>query len=159
MATTIPLCADLQAFMDILDQAVDYSMEHEITEMTKDAIYVMVETEVYRKYTPQSYVRQGPYGGLQDRHEMEAKYEKQTKTLTVKDVRDDPATKDWRWRKTGDPDNTVADIVEDGGPYSWRVRIGPRPFHKPAEDFLIKGGYVDRRLTQELEANLSGWSY
>lgn len=159
MASAIPLCPDLQAFMDILDMAVDYAMEHEITEMVKSAISVMVETEVYRQYTPKVYVRQGPYGGLQDRNEMEAEYEKQTKTLKVKDVRDDPYTKDWRWRKTGDPNNTVADIVENGGPWSWKVHIGPRPFHKPAEDFLIKGGYVDSRLTQELESNLSGWSY
>ena len=159
MAITIPLCPDLQAFMDVLDMAVDYAMEHEIAEITKSAIQVMVETEVYRKYTPKVYLRAGEHGGLKDRHEMDATYEQQTKTLTVQDVRDDPATKHWRWMKTGDPDNTVADIVENGGPWSWRVHIGPRPFHQPAEDFLIKGGHVDKALTAELNANLAGWSY
>ena len=159
MASAVPLCPDLEAFMEILNMAVDYSMEHEITEMVKSAIFVMVETEVYRKYTPKVYVRQGPYGGLQDRGNMEAKYERQTKTLTVQNVRDDWETKDWRWRQTGDPDNTVADIVENGGPWSWKVHIEPRPFHEPAERFLIDGGYVDNRLSAEVESNLSGWSY
>ena len=153
------LCADLQAFMDAVNQSLNYVMEHEIAEITKDAIFVMVETEVYRKYTPRVYQRQGAYGGLQDRDNMEATYDRVTKTLTVEDVRDDPGTKDWRWRKTGDPENTVADIVENGGPWSWRVHIGPRPFHKPAEDFLIRNGYVDQTLTQEMELNLMGWNY
>ena len=152
------LCTELQAFMDVVNQSVDYIMEHEMTETVKDAISVMVEVKVYREWTPKSYARMMDHGGLQDRTNMDAHYEKQTKTLTVRDVRDDPATKDWRWRKTGDPDNTVADIVENGGPYSWRVRIPPRPFHKAAEDFLIDRGHVDRILTEEMEENLGGFS-
>ena len=155
----IPLCQDLQAFMDIVDQSLEYVMEHEIADITKSAIIVMVETEVYRKYNPKVYVRERDHGGLQDRNNMEVHYEKATKTLTVQDVRDDWDTKDWRWRKTGDPENTVADIVENGGPWSWRVHIGPRPFHKPAEDFLMQGGYVEQKLTMEMAANLAGWSY
>lgn len=153
------LCEDLQAFMEAVNQSLDYVMEHEIAEITKSAISVMVETEVYRQYTPKVYQRQGEYGGLQDRNNMEATYDRITKTLTVEDVRDDPSTKDWRWRKTGDPENTVADIVENGGPWSWRVHIPPRPFHKPAEDFLIRTGYADQMLTREMEGNLMGWNY
>lgn len=156
----VALCPDLQAFMDIVDQSVDYVMEHEIADMTKSAISVMVEVKVYRAYTPKAYARMGEHGGLKDRDNMEVRYEKRTKTLTVQDVRDDPETKEKRWKITGDPENTVADVVENGWPYTWsRVRIGPRPFHKPAEVFLIQGGHVDTRLTQEMEANLSGWSY
>lgn len=153
------LCPDLAAFMDIVDQSLDYVMEHEIAEMTKDAISVMVETQVYRVYQPKSYARMGEYGGLKDRNNMDAKYEKQTKTLTVQDVREDPGTKEWRWKKTGDPEYTVADVVENGGPYSWRCRIPPRPFHQPAEDFLINGGYADRTLTEQMEGNLAAWSF
>ena len=152
-------CLELATFMDVVNQSVDYIMEHEITEMVRDAIGVFVQKNVYEAYpNPKAYVRQGEYGGLLDRNNMEATYEKQTKTLTVKNVRDDPDTKDKRWRLTGDPDNTVADVVENGGPYTWRnVRIGPRQFHEPAERFLIDRGYVDSRLTQEMEENLGGF--
>lgn len=156
MATSIS--DDLKTFMEVVNASVDYVMEHEITEMVKSAISAMVETQVYRAYQPKAYARMGEFGGLQDRNNMEAHYEKQTRTLTVQNVRDDPDTKEKRWRKGGDPDGTVADVVEDGGPYTWRVRIGPRPFHKPAEDFLINGGYVDRKLTEEMESNLAGFS-
>ena len=153
------LCPDLQAFMEIMNQSIDYTMKHEIAEMTKSAIAVMVEKKVYQVYQPKSYARMGEFGGLADRNNMEVHYEKQTRTLTVQDVRDDPDTKEKRWKITGDPDNTVADVVENGGPYTWRVRIPPRPFHQPAEEFLIDGGYVDRKLTEAMEANLAGWSY
>lgn len=152
------ISAELKTFMEVVNASVDFIMEHEITDMVKDAIYVMVETQVYRVYQPKSYARWGEYGGLQDRNNMEAHYENQTKTLTVQNVRDDPNTKEKRWKKSGNPDITVADVVEDGGPYTWRVRIPPRPFHQPAEDFLIKGGYVDRKLTEEMESNLAGFS-
>lgn len=159
VAITIPLCPDLQAFMDILDQALDYTMEHEVFPQVRGMIITYVYTRVYDKYRPKRYVRWKEYGGLSDINNIEGTYEAQTKTLTVKDVRDDPDTKQWRWMKTGDPDNTVADIVENGGPWSWRVRIGPRPFHQPVEDDLIQTKTVDRWITDGLENSLAGWSY
>lgn len=157
MATGIS--EDLKTFMETINAAVDFLMEVEISEMVKDAIYTMVEIKVYREYEPKDYQRWGEYGGLQDRHNMEVHYDKRTKTLTVQNVRDDQDTKEWRWKKSANPDITVADVVENGGPYSWRGgEVHARPFHKPAEDFLINGGYVDRKLTEELESNLAGFS-
>jgi len=159
MAITIPLCPDLQAFMDVLDMAIDYTMQHEVRDLVNSTIISFVYERVYKQYTPHVYIRWREQGGLSDVNNLNATYDVQTKTLTVQDVRDDPDTVEWRWKKSGDPDMTVADIVEKGGPYSWRVRIKPRPFHQPAEDYLVRGGFIDRALTNSLAANLGGWSY
>lgn len=144
-------------FKEILNQAVDYTMEHEMVTAAASVIQGAVETEVYAKYSPKRYVRQRDLGGLLDPHEIDHHYDKQTKTLELKDVRDDAETKEWRWKQTGDPDYTVADVVENGGPYMYRVRIGPRPFHSVAEKRLIDMGVADKVLEDGLSV-LNGWS-
>ena len=145
--------------MDVLDMAVDYTMEHEVADLVRSTIISFVYERVYKRYTPKVYVRWKELGGLSDPNNIESRYEQQTKTLVVQNVRDDPETKNWRWRKTGDPENTVVDVVENGGPWSWRVHIEPRPFHQPAEDYLVRGGFIDRVLSRSLDMMLGGWSY
>ncbi len=155
------LCRDLQAFMEILDMAVDYAMEGKVAEVAVSAIQGAVETEVYRKYEPKMYVRDRELGGLQDKNNIERRYDPKTKTLEVQDVRDDPYTKEARWKMGQDPDGTVADVVEDGGPYQYRLRPypGPRPFHAVAEQRLIDRKWAEQALEQDLKLNLDGWSY
>lgn len=147
---------EVEWFRDILNQAVDYTMEHDMVTAATSVIQGAVETEVYAKYQPKRYVRQRDLGGLLDSHEVDYQYEKQTKTLTLENKRDDAETKTWRWQKTGDPDNTVADVVENGGPYMYKVRIGPRPFHSIAEKRMIDMGVAEKVLEEGLSV-LDGW--
>ena len=151
------LCADLQAFMDAVNEAVDFSMEKGNVAMAAQAdIIDAVYSEVYDKYEPRAYVRQMDRGGLADIHNVETEYDRTTKTGVYKNERDDPTTKEWRWRKTGDPNNTVADVVENGGPYSWGVKIGPRPFHAVAEQWLDQEGHADIGLQHDLDRAVGG---
>lgn len=155
------LCRDLEAFKEILNMAVDYAMETKVADVAVSAIQGAVDTEVYRKYNPKMYVRDREMGGLQDKHNIERRYDPATKTLEVQDVRDDPDTKEWRWKKTGDPDNTVADVVEAGHPYHYHLRPypGARPFHSVAEQRLIDHKWAEQALEADLKQNLDGWSY
>ena len=151
------LCADLQAFVDAVNDAVDYSMERGNVAMAAQAnIIGAVYTQVYDKHKPQSYVRHMDRGGLADMNNVEVQYDRKAKTGYYKNVRDDPSTKEWRWRKTGDPENTVADVVENGGPYSFHVNIPPRPFHEVAEKWLIDEGQAEMALKMDVENAVGG---
>jgi hypothetical protein len=151
---------ELAGFREILNMAVDWAMEHDVADVAVSAIQGAIQTEVYNKYTPKMYVRSLDTGGLQDPHNIDRKYDAVTKTLELQDVRNDPETMDWRWRKTADPDNTVADIVEKGGPYQYPLRPypGPRPFHSVAERWLSQNKWFDRALQTSVTTNLRGWS-
>lgn len=150
---------ELAGFMEVLDKAVDYVMQNDVADVAVGAIQGAIQTEVYNKYTPKMYVRSLDTGGLQDPHNIDRKYDAVTKTLELQDVRNDPETMDWRWRKTADPDNTVADIVEKGGPYQYPLRPdpGPRPFHSVAEQWLSRNKYFDRALQTGVTTLLRGW--
>lgn len=151
------LCPDLQAFCDAVNEAVDYSMEKGSVAMVASAnIIGAVYSEVYEKYEPKAYVREMEHGGLADPNNIETKYDRKTKTGYYQDVRDDPFTKQWRWHKTGDPDNTVADIVENGGPYSYKVHIEPRPFHAVAERWGVEEGTFDSALQTDVSQAVAG---
>lgn len=151
------LCPDLQAFCDAVNEAVDFSMEKGNVAMAASAnIIGAVYSEVYEKYEPKVYVREMEHGGLADPHNIETKYDRKTKTGYYQNERDDPFTKQWRWQKTGNPDNTVSDIVEDGGPYSWKVKIPPRPFHEVAEQWGIQDGTFDMALRMDVDQAVAG---
>ena len=151
------LCEDLQAFCDAVNNAVDYSMEKGSVAMVAQAnIIGAVYSEVYDKYEPKAYHRQMEHGGLADPNNIETKYDQRTKTAYYKNVRDDEETKEWRWRKTGDPENTVADVVENGGPYSWRVKIPPRPFHETAERWGVQNRWLDDAAKIDAENAVGG---
>ena len=151
------LCEDLQAFCDAVNAAVDLSMEKGSVAMVASAnIIAAVYSEVYEAYEPKVYVREAEHGGLADPSNIETKYDQKTKTGYYKNVRNDPFTKDWRWHKTGNPENTVADIVEEGGPYSWNVKIPPRPFHAVAEQWGIQEGTFDMALQTDVDQSVAG---
>lgn len=146
------LCRELQVFSDTVDYAVDFAMEHEVADAVVAAIQGAVETEVYRKYEPRMYERKRDFGGLQDPKNMDRRYDKVTKTLEVQDVRDDPEYRDRRSRNGGENMN-VADVVEEGGPYNFRLKPdpGPRPFHSVAEDRLIDQRWADDALQEAMK--------
>ena len=154
------LLPELQAFMDEVNEAVDYSLEKgSVAMVAQSNIIGAVHSEVYDKYEPKVYRRDMDQGGLADPHNIETKYDVKTKTATYQNVRDDPSTKQWRWQKIGDPDNTVADIVENGGPYSWRVKIPPRPFHEVAERWGVENGWFDDALQMDVNQKLAGRNF
>ena len=51
----------------------------------------------------------------------------------------------------------VAEVVESGEGYDYKD-IGPRPFHKKAEEALIRTKEVDKILTKAMKDNLGAWS-
>ena len=148
---------DLQAFLDVVDDLLDYVMEDDVKAAAVKELQSKIQTEVYDKYTPRVYNRKKDYHGLQDPRDypvgsMEYHYDSRIKLLTIEDVRPDwePTSRKHEWRN-------VAEVVESGDGYDYKD-LPPRPFHKKAEEALIKSGEVDRILTQAMETNLGAWS-
>ena len=151
------LDAEIADFMEELDGVIDEAMETKVREAAAGYIQAAVITEVYMKYPHPKYERKKENRGLMDIREaptgsIQSDYEKQTKTLTVENVRED-----WEptaWKHQG---RNVAKVVESGKGYDWHP-VEPRPFHKVAEKNLIKGGDVDFWIEETFKERMGGWS-
>ena len=148
---------DLEVFLEVVDALIDYTMERDVRDAVTREIQKKVQTEVYDKYPdPIRYERKMGRRGLQDDREvpdgsMETHYDSKIKLLTVEDVRKD-------WEPTHKPEGrNVAEVVESGEGYDYKD-IGPRPFHKKAEEALIRTKEVDKILTKAMKDNLGAWS-
>lgn len=126
-----------------IDAAVNLALRDDVGELAKVFLSQSVKENVYDKYNPRVYWRRKSEGGLMDIDTMESRYDPATKTLEVESMNVDD-----------DTGRRVAPVVESGVGYNY-IRRGakyllPRPFHKPAEDNLIKSGVVDNALSMRL---------
>ena len=145
------LCADLQNFVDAVDEILEMTMYQEVCPEAVEELQRQISEKVYDAYTPENYQRKFFNHGLIDPREIEAKYESKTNTLTVQSVRDD-----WEPTMRRHEGRNVAEVVESGQGYDWKT-IRPRPFHKPAEDELIRSGRVDKIISDAMETYLGSW--
>ena len=141
---------ELEAFMVVLNQAVDYCMETQVRDAAVSNIQKSVYENVYFHYTPKVYERKYDNGGLLDPANITTDYDYHTKTLTAEDLR-----VDWEPTKQSHYGRNVAEVVETGEGYDFK-QLGPRPFHKPAETALRKE--ADSILSKFMTANLRYWS-
>lgn len=133
------LAADLARFQSKLAGAIQMAMEGVVADTAKAFLSDAVETEVYEKYEPTMYVRRGMNGGLADPENMEARYDADTMTLEVEDVRRD--------EESG---RLVAPVVESGRGYDY-FSPGSRPFHRAAEKNMAESGELERALNYGLQ--------
>lgn len=149
MATIEQEC---KMFSEAVDMILEMTMVQDVGPAAVAELQRQIDFKVYAEYDPKVYKRKFYNHGLIDPREIETKYESQTNTLTVEAVRDDwePTRRSHEWRK-------VAPVVESGNGYDYKS-IKPRPFHKPAENELIKRGTVDKILTEKMEQYLGPWS-
>lgn len=133
----------VQDFCNRLDDAIEYAMEAEVAVVARTAIHNAVVSEVYDKYDPLMYHRRGDHGGLSDQSpdNMEAVYDRETRTLSVQDVnRDD---------ETG---RLVAPVVESGKGYQYPWEgMKARPFHSVAQQEMIDSGWFSGALKAGLK--------
>lgn len=145
---------DLQKFLEAVDTFTEMVMVQEMAPAVIKVLQTKIRGEVYGVDWPgRRYNRKGLDHGLMDPREIDWGYESATNTLTVKSVRDD-----WEPTSRKHEGRNVAEVVESGNGYDWHS-VRPRPFHKPAEDAMIKTGEADRILTQNLENYLQYWSW
>lgn len=152
------LDAEISEFMDALDGVIDEAMELKVRNAAAGYIQAAVVTEVYMKYEPRGYQRKLDYHGLADIREapagsIESQYDSRTKTLTVENVRED-----WEPTMKKHEGRNVAKVVESGEGYDWKP-IRPRPFHRVAEQNLIKGGDVDFHIEDTYNERMGGRSF
>ena len=151
--------SELNSFMEIVDQLIDYTMESEVLDAVKKEMESKIDTEVYSKYDPIRYERKLDQRGLLDMRDtqeggsLDVHYDSKIKLLTVENVRPD-----WEPTHPSHPDRNVAAVVESGSGYDFWKRPKARPFHKKTESALITSGEIDKILTKSMETNLGGWS-
>lgn len=151
------LDAEAQAFFDDLDGVIEEAMVTKVRDAAAGYIQSAVITEVYQKYPNPKYERKLDDHGLMDIHEapqgsIESNYDSNTRTLTVENVRED-----WEPTKRSHAGRNVAKVVESGNGYDWK-QIGPRPFHKVAEERLIQGKDVDFHIEDTFQKRMGAWS-
>ena len=140
------LAADLALFRAKLNTAVDETMQSWVAMGAEKTLQEAVQEEVYDAYKPHEYVRRGYNGGLIDGspENWDENYDAATKTLTIHSTNRD-----------GETGRLVAPVVESGKGYTYKVKIGPRPFHSVAEEKMIKDGIFEDALENGL--NLKGF--
>ena len=143
---------DCKAFSEAVDMILEMTMVQDVGPAAVAEVQRQIDFKVYAAYTPKVYKRKYYDHGLIDPREIEAKYESQTNTMTVEAVRDD-----WEPTRRSHEGRKVAPVVESGNGYDYKS-IRPRPFHKPAEDELIRRKVVDDILTRKMEEYLGPWS-
>lgn len=135
------LTGDLAIFEKSLDNAINDTLTHEVTDKAKEYLADAIQSEVYDKWDPKMYIRQKTNGGLQDPSLMEATLEDPINhILTVQDVRRDDHT-----------GRLVAPVVESGEGYNY-VDIPARPFHIIAEKNLETTGAFQNSVTSGLRS-------
>ena len=151
--------AELNMFMGLVDQLIDYTMETDVLDSVKKEMAAKIDKEVYEKYEPIMYERKINERGLLDMRStgeggsLDVHYDSKIKLLTVENVRPD-----WEPTHKSHPDRNVAAVVESGSGYDFWKRPKARPFHQKTENALISSGEIDRILTKSMETNLGGWS-
>lgn len=130
--------ADVNLFMKQLDTAISKVLLTDVTEVAKNALREAVYEKVYATYSPTVYIRQMDEGGLSDKENMMATVDVATRTLEVEDIRSDGGL-------------NVAAEVEGGFWMPNGVWMGPRPFHKPAEDKMMASGEAESALESGLK--------
>lgn len=145
------LCSELQDFVDAVDEILEMTMYEEVGPEVVCELQKQIEEKVYDAYPNPQYNRKYYNHGLIDPREIETNYESKTNTLTARSVRDD-----WEPTMRKHEGRNVAEVVESGDGYDWK-HLGPRPFHKPAEDELIRSGRVDNIITDAMERYLGSW--
>ena len=150
--------AELNMFMGLVDQLIDYTMETDVLDAVKKEMAAKINTEVYGTYDPIQYKRKEGDRGLLDMRQapegsLDVHYDGKIKLLTVENVRSD-----WEPTHPAHPDRNVAAVVESGRGYDFWKRPRARPFHQKTENALISSGEIDRILTKSMDTNLSGWS-
>lgn len=150
------LCADLQAFVDAVNDAVDATMLGEVANLAKSEINAAGHERVYDKYKPRFYSRRGDnLGGILDKKEMVVSYDgigKTVKTLEIKSA----APFQHLWGGEYPDGYDLTDAVETGeGKFNMGV-AGPRPFYGPAEEHLEKSGLLDKTLETGVENAVGG---
>lgn len=145
---------DLQGFLDAVDEIAEMSMVQSVAPFAIRILQEKINSEVYAVDWPgRKYKRKYYNHGLIDPREIEWQYESQTNTLIVRSIRDD-----WEPTMRAHEGRNVAEVVETGNGYDW-FAVRPRPFHKPAEEFLITSGEVDALLTRDMQYYLALWSW
>lgn len=152
------LDAEIHALMNDLDGAIDEAMETRVKDAALGHLEAAVITEVYMQYEPKGYERKMANHGLLDMREapagsVETHYEAQTHTLTVQDVRED-----WEPTMRKHEGRNVAEVVESGKGYDWHP-VKPRPFHRIAEQNLVKSGDVEFHIKETFERRMGGKEY
>lgn len=144
---------EVNIFRTELNKALDDTMQTVMSDAVKTELSIFAEDLVYNAYEPRFYSRRRDYGGIMDEATMQDDYDSNTKTLTVS------AKADWQQLWGGmKPKSDLADAIESGEKRFYQHRAGPRPFHKPAEDYIAKSGFADRYLESEIDARLTGLS-
>lgn len=136
------ISADLAMFRAKLNAAVDWAMQGYVAAAAEKTLQDAIQSEVYDAYTPKVYERRMYDGGLIDmsRDNLEENYDAAEKLLTVRNINRDDFT-----------GRLVAPVVESGIGYTF-VDIGPRPFHKVAEQRMISDGTFDEAMQAALTA-------
>lgn len=140
---------DLQDFLDRLDTAVESIMMNEMTTTIIAEIKAHAETDVY-SYKPRFESRRKENGGIKDRDNLDAKYESQTRTLTVREEAQ------FQQLFGGNPPDytNLGDVIESGNDAFYMKRAGKRPFMQNAErdignktaDRVLRAGLRSRGL-------------
>lgn len=131
------ISADLALFRAKLNTAIDRAMESYVASAAVLKIADAVQSEVYDAYDPVMYQRRMGNGGLSDisPENIVSEYDAGTKTLILRDMNRDDVT-----------GRLVAPVVESGMGYQFKVDVGPRPFHKVAEENMIADGDFEEAL-------------
>lgn len=143
---------ELRDFSEAVDEILEMTMVQEVAPAAVEEVQRQIDFKVYAAYTPKVYQRKFYEHGLIDPREIDCKYESKTNTLTVEAVRDD-----WEPTRRVHAGRNVAEVVESGNGYDYK-HLPPRPFHKPAEDELIRSGKVDKIITSAMEQFLGAWT-
>ena len=137
---------DLQDYLDRLDTAIESVMMNEMTNTIQAEIKAHAETDVY-SYKPRFESRRKENGGIIDRDNLDAKYEFQTRTLTV--TEEAPFQQLFGGER---PTYTsLGDVIESGNEAFYMKRAGKRPFMQNAERD-IGNKTADKVLTAGLKS-------
>lgn len=145
---------ELQGFLEAVEVVVEVSMTQNVAPYAIRILQEKINSEVYAVDWPaRRYKRKYLNHGLLDPREIEWKWDSRLNALTVRSVRDD-----WEPTSQKHEGRNVAEVVETGRGYDWYA-VRPRPFHKPAEEYLITSGEVSAILNRDLRDYLGTWKW
>jgi hypothetical protein len=128
-----------------LTQKINDALENEVSHVARNTLKEHVIDDVYDKYEPTQYQRQGADGGLMDDKNIYAGLVDDGE-LVVRSTRVDE----------DDPRKDIASIVEFGTGYTWEkskiyhMQPFPRPFHAETAKELDEKGLAKNALEKGL---------